>query len=174
MLQTFTLKNRIKVATYNMPNLRSMKLMLVAKAGSIFDTPNTSGIAHFTEHMLVQGTTSFPTAESMSSYLESLAANYNASTRRYSMTFGINLPAIHKEVAVKVASEVFFAPLFPDKAFKKERQAIIEELSQDESSTHYRLGKYIRETTFKSNSPLTLNAGGETTAIKKLTKADLN
>ena len=113
MLQTITLKNGIKVATFSVPQMKSVYISIAVKAGSIFDTKKTSGTAHFMEHILFEGTPSFPNIEALSDYIESLAGTYNASTESQIIKFYINGPINHVEDLVKITSEVFFEPLFP-------------------------------------------------------------
>lgn len=173
MLTTFTLKNGIKVASYRMRSLRSIHLKINVKGGSILEKKGKTGCAHFLEHMLIQGIPSLPNAESMAEYIENLAGNYNASTGEFTINFMITLPATHLEDAIKIASEVFFEPLFPEPALERERRAILEEVKQRMDSQDYKLGKFARVTRFKKGSILCNSVGGSLKDISRITKADI-
>lgn len=173
MLKTLTLKNGIRVATYKLPDLKSLNLKITVKGGSILETNGKTGLAHFLEHMLVQGIPSLPTAEAMSEHIEGLAGNFNASTGESTINFWITLPGTKIEDAIKIASEVFFEPLFPEDAIEKERRAILEEVKQRMDSRGYKLGKFFRENRFKKGSLLTRSVGGKITDVKKITKKDM-
>lgn len=173
MLKTFTLKNGIRVATYRMRPLRSIHVRIDVKGGSILEPKGKAGLAHFLEHMLVQGIPSLPNAESMSDYIEGLAGSYNASTGEFSINFFITVPVTHLEDAIKIASEVFFEPLFPEIALEKERRAILEEIKQRMDSPEYKIGKFVRETRFVKNSQLLQPVAGKVKDVAKMTKQDI-
>lgn len=62
MLKIVTLKNGIKVATYNLPQLKSVFIQETIKAGSVLENEDSRGVAHFMEHVLVEGIPSYPTS----------------------------------------------------------------------------------------------------------------
>lgn len=173
MLKPFKLKNGAQVATYNLPNVRSFHFKVTAKGGSILESKKTHGLAHFMEHMLLQGIPSFPTAETLSEYIEGLAGTYNAGTGQYSINFHITVPLTHIEDAVKISSEVFFESLFPQNSLEKERRAILEEVRQQMDSTGYKLSQFFKKTRFRKECALTRTGGGDPTTIAKLTRDSL-
>src|SRR3989344_3274197 len=173
MLQTFTLKNGIRVASYRMRSLRSIHLRINVKGGSILEEKGQSGLAHFLEHMLIQGIPSLPNAEAMSDFIEGLAGNYNASTGEFTVNFIITVPKTHLEDVIKIASEVFFEPLFPEISLEKERRAITEEIKQRMDSQEYKIGKFVRETRFIKGSALTKAVAGKVKDVAKIKKDDM-
>ncbi len=173
MLKHFKLKNGLNVATYKLPNLRSVHLQMAVKGGSLVETPENNGVAHFMEHMLVQGIPSYPNVEEFSGYIERLAGSYGAFTDSLNVGFTITVPNTHIEDAVKIASEVFFEPLFVEEAIDKERRVIVEEITQRMDSHWYKINNYFRKTRFGETHPLTLNPGGTVEVIEKLTREDL-
>src|SRR5260221_4883568 len=112
MLKTFILKNGLKVASYQIPQMRSVFINLGVKGGAIVDSPQTSGAAHFMEHILVQAIPSFPNVELLSDFVEGLAGSYNASTTPQSIHFHASIPATHLDDILKIAAEAFYQPLF--------------------------------------------------------------
>ncbi len=173
MLKTFTLKNGIKVATYSIPQMRSAYVSLAVKGGSIFDTRETSGRAHFMEHILVQAIPSFPNVEALSDYIESLAGSYNASTSPQSIDFSASIPSTHLESILKIGSEVFFEPLFAEADIERERGAILEEIRQKEDTHWFKNSMFWNSVRFLGDHPLKLSTGGSLEAVSKLNKKDL-
>jgi predicted Zn-dependent peptidase len=173
MLQTFTLSNGIRVAIYSLPQLKSVHLRTIVKAGSIFESPKNNGIAHFMEHMLVSGIPSFPTSEALSAYVESLAGTYNAHTETLNVTFTITVPFTYLEDAVKIGSEVMFSPLFDSVALEKERKAVIEEIRQREDSPWHNMNQFLMDTRFYKRHALTLPIVGNIKAVEKITRGDI-
>ncbi|MDR2134229.1 MAG: insulinase family protein, partial [Treponema sp.] len=70
-------------------------LTLAVKAGSVLETDDEQGLAHFVEHMAFNGTTRFPEAE-LINYLRSLGMRFgpevNAYTTYDETVFGIEVP----------------------------------------------------------------------------------
>jgi predicted Zn-dependent peptidase len=173
MLKTYRLKNGMRVATYNMPTVKSLHLGMSVKGGSIVESEKNNGLAHYMEHMMCQGIPSFKSAELLSNYVESLAGRYNASTSSLVVHFNMTVPFSHLEDAIKIASEVFFHPTFPKEAMEKERIAVLNELKQHFDSRWYKFNKYFRESRYVETSTLQRETIGQEDIIKKLTREDL-
>ncbi len=110
------------------------------KGGSIVESPDKNGLAHFMEHMMVQGSPSFKDAQVLSNYIESMAGRYGASTSRFLVHYYISLPFSKLDNALQITKETFFEPSFPTEALEKERHAVFNELKQHNDSKWY---KYI-------------------------------
>jgi predicted Zn-dependent peptidase len=173
MLKTFTLKNGIKVATYELSAMKSVFLALYTKSGSIFDSQETSGCAHFMEHILLQGTPSYPNWEVLSDYIEELAGSYNATTMFQSIRFYVAAPAKSLRDILKIGGEVFYQPLFPEEAIERERRAVLEEVHQRQDALWYKNHQFFAKVRFKKGHPMLLDGGGEEESVAKLQKADL-
>lgn len=173
MLKSFTLKNGIKVATYQLPQLKSVHLSLSSRGGAIMETPANNGAAHFMEHMLVQGIPSFPTVEEFSQHIEGLSGGYGATTFRLRISFNITVPAPRLEDAIRIGSEVFFEPLFVSEAIEKERRAVESEIKQKMDSHWFEINRFFRETRYSKGSLLILSEAGSLEIVGKLTREDL-
>lgn len=173
MLNTFTLKNGIKVATYRLPQVKSVHINAEVKAGSILESDKNNGVAHFMEHMLVQGIPSLPNVEKFSSFIEGLAGTYGATTDPLTVNFHINLPFNKLETGIKIASEVIFEPLFVPEALEKERVAVINELLQRMDSHFYKISRFFKEVRYPKSHPLYRDTGGDLEIVKKVTIEDL-
>lgn len=173
MVKTFILSNGVKVVTYNIPQIKSIHLTVGVKGGSFGEEQGKNGVAHFMEHMLLQGIPLFPNAEELSTAIEKLAGGYNAYTSMLLITFAISLPFIHLEEAVKIASEVMFSPLFPQASLEKERKAVLSEIAQLKDSLSYKLEQQFRVTRFTTKSVLQRDVGGITGVVQNITREDL-
>ena len=173
MLNTFTLKNGIKVATYKLPSVKSVHINAEVKAGAVLETDENNGVAHFMEHMLVQGIPTLPDVEKFSSFIEGLAGTYGATTDPLTVDFHINLPFNKLETGIKIASEVIFEPLFVEEALEKERVAVINELLQRMDSHFYKISRFFKEVRYPKGHPLYRDTGGDLEVVKKVTIADL-
>ncbi len=173
MLKTFKLKNGIKVATYDLPNLKSLHLKLSCKGGSVAEDLKHKGVAHLMEHMLVQGIPSLPSAQDLSRFIEGLAGVYGAYTQQLLIGFDLTVPAPYLSDAVRIASEVFFEPLFSQEALTKERGVVGEEIRQRMDSKYYLINKFLNQSRFRKNHPLSFDVGGQPEVVEKLTRQDI-
>lgn len=173
MLKIFTLQNGLTAAAYNIPELRSLNLKISAKGGSLVESKEQEGLAHFMEHMLVQGTPSIPNAEALSTFVEGLAGSYNAYTSHTTVSFTMTVPFSHVHDALLIASEVFFEPLFPEEAIEKERRAVLNEIKQNMDTTWYKIYEFSRKTRFVPNSVLKLKTVGNIDVVSKIKREDL-
>lgn len=173
MVKIFTLPNGCQVVTYYIPQVKSVHINVAVKGGSLVEKKEKNGVAHFMEHMLVQGIPSFPTVEKLSTYIEGLAGSYNAYTSQLTVAFSLTVPFIHLESAIKIASEVIFAPLFPEEALERERKAVISEITQRKDSLGYKLGKAFKSYRYNKDSILHQEVGGSLEAVQALQREDL-
>lgn len=173
MLKIFTLPNGIKVATYHIPAVKSIHIGMSVKGGSIVEEPEKNGIAHFMEHMLVQGSPSYQTAQVLSNHIESLAGRYGASTSRFVVHYYISVPFLKLDDALTITKETFFEPLFPEEAMEKERHAVLNELKQHLDSKWYKYSEFFRKKRYTQESILQYETIGKEEIITKLTRQDL-
>lgn len=126
------------------------ELRLVIKAGSILEDEDQKGLAHFVEHMLFNGTESFPKNE-LISFLEKtgirFGADLNASTGFDRTLYMLTLPTDDKkllEQGVQVLEEWAHKATFAPEEIDKERGVILEE---------WRLGKGAMDRIQKQQLP---------------------
>jgi predicted Zn-dependent peptidase len=67
-----TLPNGLRVLTAPMPQAQSVTCFVMVAAGSRYETWETNGIAHFTEHMVFKGTERRPTARDIAAEVDSI------------------------------------------------------------------------------------------------------
>lgn len=173
MITIRTLSNGIKAAIYTDTSVHSFHLRLHVKGGSLVETKKNNGVAHFMEHMLVQGIPSYPSAELLSAFVESIAGRYGAFTSKITVSFEITVPTKEVKNACEIASQVFFEPLFPENSLEKERIAVLNEIQQKYDSQQYKMSKFFQKVRYKKNSRLLFDTGGSVPSVQKLTRDDL-
>ena len=82
-----TLGNGVRLLSAAMPNAQSVACFLGWAAGSRYESHETSGYAHFVEHMLFTGTERRPSMTALSAEVDSLGAIFNAATRKESTVY---------------------------------------------------------------------------------------
>ena len=67
-----TLPNGLRVLTATMPQAQSVSCFVMLAAGSRYETRESSGIAHFAEHMFFKGTERRPTARDIAGEVDAM------------------------------------------------------------------------------------------------------
>lgn len=100
------------------------------RTGSINETENNSGVAHFLEHLFFKGTKLHPVGE-FDRILESKGAIVNAATSKDFTHYYITIPSQHFETALNLHADMLTNPQIPRKELEKERKVVLEEISKD-------------------------------------------
>lgn len=125
------------------------ELYLVVKAGSLQETDNQQGLAHFTEHMAFNGTKNFPKNE-LINYLQKAGVRFGADLNAYTgfdqTVYQLPLPTDDDELfesGFKILSDWAGAITFDDTQIESERGIIIEEERQRGKDVNDRFNKKI-------------------------------
>ncbi|MEW6277240.1 MAG: pitrilysin family protein [Candidatus Eremiobacterota bacterium] len=108
----------------------TVSLNVFVKAGSMYETPETSGLSHFYEHMFFRGTPT-RTGWQFKRSIESLGGTTNASTGRDFTHYYINLPAQYAPEGLELLADALKNAELKPEGIDLEREAVMEE---------YRLG----------------------------------
>ena len=100
------------------------------KTGSINETDENNGVAHFLEHLFFKGTKSHPTGD-MDRILESKGAVVNAATSKDFTHYYITIPSEYFDTAMELHSDMLLHPQIPRKELEKERKVVLEEIAKD-------------------------------------------
>src|SRR3970040_3065434 len=73
-----TLGNGIRVVTAPMPHVGSVACFVMLAAGSRYETPESKGIAHFSEHMFFKGTERRPAARTIAAQVRGVGCALHA------------------------------------------------------------------------------------------------
>jgi zinc protease len=131
-LQHFTLDNGLQL--YLLPREQAgVELRLLVNSGSLQESEQQRGLAHFVEHMAFKGTTHFPGTSSFKSLEKqgiTLGSHVNAVTSLNATTYKLSLPnadAKQLTLGLQILSDWAQGISFEPAAFDKERQVIVEE-----------------------------------------------
>jgi predicted Zn-dependent peptidase len=123
------LPNGLRVITHPMTGAKSVAVMVMLAAGSRYETKQTNGIAHFTEHMFFKGTKKRPTAKDISSEVDGIGGEFNAFTGKEYTGYYIKCAAEHRALALDVLSDQLLSSRFDPEEIEREKGVIIEELN---------------------------------------------
>lgn len=98
--------------------------------GSINETDENNGVAHFLEHLFFKGTLKHPTGE-FDKILESKGAVTNAATSKDFTHYYVLIPSKEFDLALDLHSDMLLNPLIPRKEMEKERKVVLEEIAKN-------------------------------------------
>ena len=132
------LESGLRAAFVNLPHFRTHSARLTVGAGSVHETPDAYGAAHFLEHITFQGTEAMPDETDVHRYAEEKGIVRNAFTNQMFTTYiadGYDLESVGFFV-----SQLGLRPALTSEALEGERKPIVDELRGYASSPYFNLG----------------------------------
>lgn len=171
MFKIKTLKNGLTLITVPIPSLESVTTLVAVGAGSRYETKKINGISHFLEHMFFKGSKKYPTAEIISTMVDSIGAINNAATSKEWTYYWIKSSSKHIELATDLISSMLKDSLLQSEEVEREKGVIIEELRMyRDNPTRYIWDLY--ENLQFGNQPLGWDIGGDEKTINSLKRED--
>ncbi|MEY3784411.1 MAG: hypothetical protein RLZZ230_733 [Candidatus Parcubacteria bacterium] len=123
--QTATLKNKSKIHLLKRKGA-PIQIQACIQAGSRYNT--TPGLAHFLEHMLVAGTSSYPTKLALATALEKVGGHFEAVTDADLVRLTVSVSQIkHVPLMLTILDEMLTASLYKEEVFKNEQAVVLRE-----------------------------------------------
>jgi predicted Zn-dependent peptidase len=127
-----TLKNGLRIITVPVKGNPSVTVMVMAAAGSIYESKDENGISHFLEHMCFKGTPTRKSALDISLEIEKLGAENNAFTYNEFTGYYAKGEKRHFKKLLDIVSDLYLNPTIPETELEKERGVILQEISMYE------------------------------------------
>jgi len=124
-----TLPNGLRLLTAPVPQAQSVSCFVMLAAGSRYETRETSGIAHFAEHMFFKGTEKRPTARDIAGEVDAIGGEFNAFTSKEYTGYYVKCAAEHRDVALDVLVDMLRNSKFDAGEIDREKGVIIEEMN---------------------------------------------
>jgi predicted Zn-dependent peptidase len=123
------LGNGIRVLTAPMSQVGSVSCFVMLGAGSRYETPESKGIAHFSEHMFFKGTERRPTARSIATEIDAIGGEFNAFTGKEITGYYVKCGSETRDVALDVLADMLLHSRFESSEIEKEKGVILEEMN---------------------------------------------
>ena len=124
-----TLPNGLRILTAPMDHAQSVTCFVMLAAGSRYETADSNGIAHFSEHMFFKGTERRPTARDIAGEIDSIGGEFNAFTGKEYTGYYVKCAAEHRDVALDVLVDMLRNSKFDPEEIEREKGVIIEEMN---------------------------------------------
>jgi predicted Zn-dependent peptidase len=165
------LANGLRVITIPMLSMESATVIVMAGAGSRYETRQNSGISHFLEHMAFKGTDKRPTAMDISSLIDGMGGEFNAFTGKETTGYYIKSAKDKVETSLDVLSDMLMHSKLDPVEIEKEKGVIIEEINLYEDNPARKLGD-IYEQLLYGDTPLGWDIAGDKAIIRSIERTD--
>jgi predicted Zn-dependent peptidase len=122
-----TLKNGLRVLHIPNHSSSAVYVSFTGMAGYRAETESEYGVAHFLEHLMLDGTLRFPSAYKINEYLENYGALHNAMTSNETVEYFVKILPKYSEIAFDFISDIILNSLLDE--VEKEKKVVKEETS---------------------------------------------
>ncbi|KKP40529.1 MAG: peptidase, m16 (pitrilysin) family, zinc protease [Candidatus Peregrinibacteria bacterium GW2011_GWF2_33_10] len=139
----FTLSNGLKVIFQQNKSAKVAALQVWINIGSRDELrghqakfQDEGGLAHIQEHMLFQGSKSFPNQGEIASIVEGCGGDFNAWTNFDETVYHITMPSKHAQTGIKILASMVSEATIESDRLKKELEVIMEEFRRCNDDPH--------------------------------------
>ncbi|MFC1722170.1 M16 family metallopeptidase [Patescibacteria group bacterium] len=125
-----TLENGFKVVHIPFENIESATFRLFGRAGSLWETDDSLGAAHFLEHVVFEGTKKYPDPDKLKRVVLDVGGSTNAYTSFNQVSFVAKTLKSDMENAFDLLSQLVIDPLINQKEVSKHKKIITQELNR--------------------------------------------
>lgn len=167
---TFELANGLSAAVLTLDTIPTVAIQVWIRAGSKDEPRNRRGLAQLVSRLMWKGTGRVrPDAHAQ--LIAALGGRVSGSTDEDSSYFGVELPSPYLDYALALEADRLRGLQLRDSAVKAEREQILAELTQEDSSPIARALRRLLELSF-SKHPYAWPSGGVAEDLKTITTGD--
>ena len=166
MIQKSVLANGVRILTEAMPQVVSSSIGIWVENGSRYEEPAENGVSHFIEHLLFKGTKKRTAAEIAEAF-DSVGGVLNAFTGKEYTCYYAKVLGKDLEMATEVLADIFLESVFDPAEIDRERQVVLQEISQAEDTPDDFIHDLFTENYWKGH-PLALPIFGSVETVNKI------
>jgi len=127
------LSNGVRLLTEEMPHIVSATIGIWVENGSRYEVPVENGLSHFIEHLLFKGTKKRSAAQ-IAEEIDAVGGVLNAFTGKEYTCYYAKVLGEDLEMATELLADIFLESIFDPEEITRERQVVIQEISQAEDT----------------------------------------
>jgi zinc protease len=166
------LANGITILVYENFNTQSVVISGSLYTGSLYESPEKSGLAALATGALMRGTLNRD-FDAIHSALEEAGADVGVSTGTHKTGFSGKSLAEDLPLILEMLQDVLRHPSFPEQHVERLRGEVLTWLQYRQQDTRYQAGRAFRETLYPQNHPYFWSARGTLETIPNLTIEDM-
>jgi len=124
------LPNGLRIIGVEDPTVHSVIFMALVHTGPRFEGPGETGLTHFLEHLLMQGSEKYPSSTRIMREVEDLGGVIDASTMPEYLTASVALHRKHWDRGLEILSDVLLHPLLDEEEIEQEKQIVAQEIAE--------------------------------------------
>jgi len=152
-------------------NTDTVGVEVCVNAGSNNEPQNLSGVSHFIEHLVFEGT-KHRTAFQISNDIEGLGGEIGAFTSNERTCFYVKSLPKHFSKSLDVLADIIQNPTFSQKSIEKERKVVLSEISMMHDQPRFYQWELFQKTLFKKH-PARIPIIGTEKTVKAMTRKDI-
>ena len=171
MIRKSVLSNGIRVLTEDMPSMVSSTIGIWVENGSRYETAAENGLSHFIEHLLFKGTKK-RTAAQIAEEIDAVGGVLNAFTGKEYTCYYAKVLGDDLQMATELLADIFLESVFDQDEIVRERQVVIQEISQAEDTPDDFIHDLFSLDFWKGH-PLALPIFGSPTTVNSFDREDV-
>jgi insulysin len=146
---TFKMSNKLNVFIEHNKNIQNSCVMAIVNIGYMMD--KFSGMAHFLEHMLFNGTQKYPDEKYFSNYVTKYGGRTNAFTTHDNTCYYYTIATEELNNSLDAFSQFFISPLLKKDTVAREREAVNSEHEKNILDDGWRFSNVLKTACNKNN-----------------------
>ncbi|SLN50405.1 M16 family metallopeptidase [Roseisalinus antarcticus] len=171
-VQIHTLSNGFRIATENMPSMKSASIGIWITAGGRHEWAEQNGIAHFLEHMAFKGTAR-RSALQIAEEIEDVGGYINAYTSREMTAYYARVLEDDIDLGLDLIADILLNPVFDPREIEVERGVILQEIGQALDTPDDIVFDWLQEVSYP-DQPIGRPILGPAERVRSFTKEDLS
>ena len=165
------LDNGVTVLYEKAPGVKVVSVQCWIKTGSVNENDKLSGISHFLEHMLFNGTKKFKPGE-IDEYLDAKGGYNNAFTSLDVTNYYVTIPVDEAEAAYEVVSDMVFNALLLQSEIDREKPVVLQEINRKYDDPSYKMWQDLQATLFEG-TPYARQVIGSSETVSAFTRQEI-
>jgi predicted Zn-dependent peptidase len=170
-MKQYKLKNGLTILYHKKPT-SSVAIEIAVKTGSNNETSKISGISHFIEHVVFEGTKNYDSSKELANEIEKYGGELNAYTSDERTCYYVKIIKKHFDTALKILDQIVFNPTFNEENIEKERKVILDEIKMVTDEPRFHQWILFEKTLFEKH-PVRNPTYGTKEAIKTIKREDI-
>ena len=165
------LDNGVTLLYEKVPGVKVVSVQCWIKTGSVNENDKLSGISHFLEHMLFNGTKKFKPGE-IDEYLDAKGGYNNAFTSLDVTNYYVTIPVDEAEAAYEVVSDMVFNALLLQSEIDREKPVVLQEINRKYDDPSYKMWQDLQATLFEG-TPYARQVIGSSETVSAFTRQEI-
>ncbi|MFC1501202.1 M16 family metallopeptidase [Elusimicrobiota bacterium] len=170
-VNSFTLSNGIKVLHKLNTTNPLVSVQVFINCGSLGETPEQAGIAHFTQNMMLYGTKN-RTAKQIAQDTEDIGTEITGEAHSDYSSLGISMISKNFDRAVEILSDIIKNPIFPSDEIEKERSNTLASIKARKDRIFSVADDLLNETMY-GNHPYSWPGVGKKETVSKFSRENI-